>query len=133
LFATKTQSEGEESGINTIGTNGISINSSGGVYKLKCRIKVRGHIQKKNDTNIEEMQWPSEKIKSLTFFWRMQPGTTSETHQCDAVGSLLQEKTRKRLFGNISQLYTEILPEYEACHDRSVRLRKVTCGMTLSI
>ena len=116
----------------TMETNKIKLDSHGGLDKLKCRIVVRGDMQKKNAITIEDTYSPSASFRVLKMFLADAARHTCKTYQFDVVGAFLQAKMRSRVFIKLPAIYGQLFPEYAAYCGKPVMLLKAMYGMTLS-
>jgi hypothetical protein len=78
-------------------TNNIKLDSHGGLDKLKCRIFVRGDMQKKHALRIEDTYSPPAPFRVLKHFLAYAARHKCRTYQFYVVGAFLQAKMRSRV------------------------------------
>jgi hypothetical protein len=100
-FALESSKDGEPV-IPTMETNKVKIKSYGSLYKLKCRIVVRGDLQ---DTGMEDSWSPTAPFRSLKMFLADAARNRCRVHQLDFVGAFLQANVRGRIFVTLPKDY----------------------------
>lgn len=95
--------------------------SDGSLEKLKCRIVVRGDLQKSNEW---EDTWSAcAAIRTVKMFLAIASSLKRRVKQGDFVGAYLQARTRSRIFVRIDPRYKEYFPDLSKWFGVPLRLK----------
>ena len=119
--------------IPTTEANKIKLDQEGNIDKLKVRICVRGEIQKRRDTLMEDPHSPAASMRMSKMIMAEAARHKSRLFQLDVIGAFLQARMRSRVLIMLPKIYGEVFQEFKEHYGTPLLLLlKAMYGMTLS-
>ena len=102
----------EEPVIDIMETNKIKLNKDRMLDKLKTHLCVRGDIQQKKCSDMEDSHSPAAAFRMLKLFLPHAAAKKARVYQGDVIGAFLQAKMRSRVFVKLHKIYGELFTEF---------------------